>query len=701
MNIPIISLFLRRSISKIIFFLFLFLSFSSFGQIDVTTADEFHSYESGDTIVFLISSESSGTLDYIIQRDPYLPALDSGSVNVVANAIYEIEYIPDSPGNYFCFVADGSQENSAVASYSRRDMQPIKNAPSDFDTYWAGIRTELDAVPLDLDIAEAASYSTDYSTTYKISLASINNYRVYAYMTIPDVTGPFMGLVQFPAFGNSNVPQPDVEMSERLGAIVITLNVHPVPLDSILANPYSPEIFLTDTVHYIWAIAGGMRVIDYIYSRSDFDGEHLGLFGVSQGAGLAMLMSGIDNRVDLLTIGNCTLAQHDGLPNDKPSGFPRYLKDVLGDPSELTRISDAVSYYDAIFSAQRFNGPMLSFTSLKDEVTASEACWPAYNQFKGKFVHARALDAGHGDIANEYWVGRRDFVRRYFPTNPSWPWPSSDIGYEADAGPDQERSSLSTNIEGHIDANGTIDPSSIAVHWEKVSGLGTVTFANSESHSTTVTFDQTGEYELRFVGKEVSNLSDYQRYTSIEDRVIISIGLAPLPVVLVGFSAKKEDNRVRLSWETKMEYNNDGFILERSLDGKTWRGILDVEGQGNEKMEHHYEEYDEFPSKGINYYRLVQVDYGGQPTISKVVSVWFEHDIQPLVFPNPTTHYVFFDNISREGMLLNVFNLVGQRVITQKIENDSILNLENYPNGEYLLQVIGKNEIFYKNVMLF
>ncbi len=506
-------------------FLLFLLPLHLFCQLTVTVDNDYHRYLLGDTITFSVQSTNLDTVDFSISRNRYLDDLADGSLILQANSPQEIIFIPSEPGNYFCTVQHGENNAMAGAVCDIQGITPIEPIPSDFELYWDNIRTQLDAVPFNLNVVPDSNYLSDYSTTYRISLGNIDQHRVYGYMTIPKTNGPFTGLIKFPPFGNSSAVQPDLSMSERLGAIVISISAHnsPVNVDLPQEQQYVPDIGLTDTVFYRWAMAGGMRAIDYIYSRADFDGEHIGVFGNSQGAGLALLFAGIDDRVDLLAVNNPILSQHNGLPNNKPSGFPTYIRDHLNDPINLNRILNAVKYYDAVNAAQKFDGPALFSVSLLDEVSPAETTYCSLNQLKGKVIHIHNLEGHHSESSDEFWTGKFDLIRRFFPTeHSSWPWSQSTTGYIADAGSDTTVNCLSANIQGTIDVNGIINPSAIPVHWELVSGPGTITFDTPNNYSTLVNFSEPGEYLLRFVGEETAHLLTTSVYQTIQDMVKIT-----------------------------------------------------------------------------------------------------------------------------------------------------------------------------------
>lgn len=89
--------------------------------------------------------------------------------------------------------------------------------------------------------------------------------------------------------------------------------------------------------------------------------------------------------------------------------------------------------------------------------------------------------------------------------------------------------------------------------------------------------------------------------------------LAALPVELTTFTGEFRKRFVDLNWETQTEFNNDYFILDRSIDGIGWESIRTIDGAGNSMTPLHYNlrDYD-VEASGVYYYRLTQVDYDGK-----------------------------------------------------------------------------------------
>ncbi len=179
-------------------------------------------------------------------------------------------------------------------------------------------------------------------------------------------------------------------------------------------------------------------------------------------------------------------------------------------------------------------------------------------------------------------------------------------------------------------------------------------------------------------------------YSVVGEVALVYSGI--LPVELVSFSAKKEQEAVVLKWQTASETNNEGFEVGHSTAGRDWEYLGFVAGYGNSASAHDYFFTHENPSNGINYYRLRQTDFDGQYDYSDIRSVEFAGtDEQLRVFPNPagSRANIQFPGGFEEASLL-VTDMGGQIVFEQKLEAGRPLqsiNVKAWPTGSYLVQV--------------
>jgi hypothetical protein len=122
------------------------------------------------------------------------------------------------------------------------------------------------------------------------------------------------------------------------------------------------------------------------------------------------------------------------------------------------------------------------------------------------------------------------------------------------------------------------------------------------------------------------------------DTVYVTAGPS-VPVKLVYFNANAKNEDAHLTWQTASEINNSHFEVQRSTDGKRFKTIGTVKGNGTTSKVHNYQFMDEGAAQLGNtiYYRLHQVDYNGDDEFSPTATVRFEsNQLQTVsISPNP------------------------------------------------------------------
>lgn len=167
-----------------------------------------------------------------------------------------------------------------------------------------------------------------------------------------------------------------------------------------------------------------------------------------------------------------------------------------------------------------------------------------------------------------------------------------------------------------------------------------------------------------------------------------------LPVELLSFDAKTQDEQVKLRWVTASEINNEGFEIQHSTDGFNWNRIDWVEGTGTTFEFQTYQFTHALPNQGINYYRLKQIDFDGAFEYSGVVSVDFSGGQNAFrIAPNPTsgTANVAFNFEDSNEKTLTIYNSIGKKVLQTDIEEEQTsieIQLPNLTQGIYTAEII-------------
>ncbi len=178
--------------------------------------------------------------------------------------------------------------------------------------------------------------------------------------------------------------------------------------------------------------------------------------------------------------------------------------------------------------------------------------------------------------------------------------------------------------------------------------------------------------------------------------LLVAGGNGPLPVELTTFAAKAANHAVALTWTTASEKNSAYFVVERSLDGKTWTALARAKAQGNASSAHTYAATDaHLPAVARLYYRLQQVDQDGTTAYAPVQTVTLAAAAATTAtfsaYPNPTAGAVTLDlsALPAATYALTVRDLTGRVVLaaTTAAELAPVIDLSALPAGHYLVQV--------------
>lgn len=183
-----------------------------------------------------------------------------------------------------------------------------------------------------------------------------------------------------------------------------------------------------------------------------------------------------------------------------------------------------------------------------------------------------------------------------------------------------------------------------------------------------------------------------------------------LPVELVDFYVISQEHSIGLKWITAWEETNEGFEVQRSIDGRNYEVIDFVDGYGNSLITQEYIYEDKTVEKGIEYYyRLRQLDYNGNFGFSPVITAKIDTDKAKVgnFYPNPTNGItnVNYTSNTNEELVVSVFNITGQellqetRNVTEGLNNLNF-NFAKLDSGTYFVRLQTDENIQYQTIVI-
>lgn len=173
-----------------------------------------------------------------------------------------------------------------------------------------------------------------------------------------------------------------------------------------------------------------------------------------------------------------------------------------------------------------------------------------------------------------------------------------------------------------------------------------------------------------------------------------------VPLKLIDFTGRTENNKVKLSWTSAEESNFSHFEVERSTEAQNFTKVGRIEGKGNLQAGlSYYNFYDVQPVATV-YYRLKMVDYDGSFEYSKIISV-SGGAASALALDNLLLNEDILKYRLTSSAPLNadidIYDLQGKVVASQKSKkvnagaNNISMDVSKLPAGVYLLNIKPEN----------
>ena len=197
----------------------------------------------------------------------------------------------------------------------------------------------------------------------------------------------------------------------------------------------------------------------------------------------------------------------------------------------------------------------------------------------------------------------------------------------------------------------------------------------------------TGVNNSQWLAEEI-DLKDYSgkdillQFNLVSDEMITEDGFyvddiqlvsfSPLPVELTSFTGVVNTEDIILNWKTSSEINNHGFEIQKLIESD-WVTLGFIEGAGTDTKLNEYQFVDKNIAKGLQQYRLKQIDFSGDFSFSQVLSL--EHSGVTTFsvtsnYPNPFNPSTVFEvAIPEKGNLkVSIVNSIGEIVKVVKDE---------------------------------
>ena len=207
---------------------------------------------------------------------------------------------------------------------------------------------------------------------------------------------------------------------------------------------------------------------------------------------------------------------------------------------------------------------------------------------------------------------------------------------------------------------------------------------------TAANYQQVSKFRINISGNSDVAFVAYNNRT-------FSLNVA-LPVTLSSFTAKAENGKGMLNWQTNTEKEAKNFLIEKSLDNVSFQSIATVAAKGTSSELTQYAFTDINLATGKSYYRLKMVDIDGQFTYSKTVMVQqsSKGSIALSIYPNPASSNITVTHPAAAKQQIRIFNMSGMPMAsldTKVGDTQTSIDISAYAKGSYVVRMQGAGEI--------
>lgn len=354
-------------------------------------------YHVGQTARFTVSVLKSGTplpnaqIDY--EAGPVMyPSIYKKGVTLKDGTI-QLSGKLAKPGFYrlkvTAHVGGKNYDGLCTAAFDPEKIVPATQCPDDFDDFWSKALKQARQYDLDPHLTPLPDRSTKDVNVYEVSFVNDRpGGRIFGILCVPVKPGKYPALLRVPGAGVRPYSG-DVYTASR-GAITLEIGIHGLPVtlpqhvyDEIfrggLDNYWDVNLDNPDKNYYKRVVVGAVRCVDYIASLPQWDGQHLGVTGSSQGGFLSLAVAALDKRVSFFGAVHDAMCDYESELKGVAGGWPHYFYQVKN-PNEA-RIKGA-RYYDGVNFARRVTCPGWFSFGYNDEVVPPTSSYGTYNIVK-------------------------------------------------------------------------------------------------------------------------------------------------------------------------------------------------------------------------------------------------------------------------------------------------------------------------------
>jgi cephalosporin-C deacetylase len=228
---------------------------------------------------------------------------------------------------------------------------------------------------------------------------------VQGYLARPSKEGKYPALVLYQAAGVKALDAKTVNTRASEGWLVFSVDSHDMAPDVAtgVSTGYASIGFTNrETSYFLNMYLRDARAIDYIRSRTDWDGKTIVLMGTSMGGQQSLATAALRPEVTAVIANEPAGADLNGDLHGRKAGYPNW-------PADNQAVMATAPYFDPVNFASLIKAPVLAAIGFIDTTSPPAGIWTVMNQIPGSKEVVCMIESDHNNRTPEK---QGDYVAR-------------------------------------------------------------------------------------------------------------------------------------------------------------------------------------------------------------------------------------------------------------------------------------------------
>ncbi len=382
---------------------------AAFAQAQQLTFTPFHAngiYDLGERAGWTVSAPEGAdapvNFQYVIRKNNR-DVLKSGGLDLSSGS-GAIETTLNEPAMLYVGVSSGGKAAYHLgAAIAPTKLQPSVPRPADFDSFWDWKLKQLGEIPISpvLTPMPTDKPGVELFTFVLDSLGS----HVQGYLARPAREGKFPALVIFQYAGVYALRPQTVTDRAAEGWLAMDVDSHDLPPDQATGVSRNYQAIGNSdraTSYFLDMYLRDVRAVDYIGSRTDWDGKTIVFTGTSMGGQQSFATAALRPNITAIVVNEPSGADSNGDLHGRKAGYPNW-------PSDDPKVMQTALYFDIVNFAPRIKAPVVVAIGFIDTIAPPAGIWTAVNQVSGPKEVIPMVESDHNNITpdkQEAWSAR-------------------------------------------------------------------------------------------------------------------------------------------------------------------------------------------------------------------------------------------------------------------------------------------------------